>query len=263
MDNIIQDKQKSINSILRPQKMNDILEFLIVLDDFSYLNWCCCGKSSYDLIDSQKSKFPGKLIIISIIDLYSNTYIIDGHVQIKTLYIKMPKENMYVDSYKYQEKQFNSKFNELISIFSELNAKKVNFYFHNTDEESFNLESKLKVKVSDSNVYINKLHSQKIQKKMYIEFDKRSAHNTGIDIDIKKFGDKSKFFYLPKEFEWIEIIRNRVNGNMKIQKYSFVFSDDYAFSSHFYNSLKALEINFAYMSSKFNEIKIEYQVEYY
>jgi len=252
---------ESINSLLRPQKTNDIFEFLIILDEFSYIDCCFCSKSSYDIINSYKSKFPGRLAIINMNDL-SNTFIIDGYVKIKTLYIKMPKENIYVDSRKYQEKQFNSKFSELIRIFSELNAKKVNFYFQNTEQESLSFDSKLEVKVAtDTNVNVQNVHSQLIQKKMYIEFDKRADFNSVIDI--KKFSNKSKFFYLPKEFEWMEVINNRVNGNMKNQEYSFLFLDDYIFNSTFNNTLEFLDIKFGYETSKYNEITISYQVEYY
>jgi hypothetical protein len=187
-------------------------------------------------------------------------YIIDGPVQTKTLYIKMPKENVYVESTKYQEKQFHSKFNELISIFSELNAKKVNFYFHNMDERSLQIDSKLRVTPSiQKNVQLDESNTQNMRKKMSIDFDRRKDHN----IDINRFADSSKFYYLPKEFDWIEVIRNRINGNMKNQKYSFIFSNDYRFRSNFYDSLKKLEIEFGYASYKYNEIHIEYEVEYY
>jgi len=249
---------QSISKILRPLKTNHILQFLIVLDDFQYIHWCCC-KSTYDLIYLEKSKFPGNLKIVHVNEL-GDQYIIDGPVQTKTLYIKMPKENVYVESTKYQEKQFHSKFNELISIFSELNAKKVNFYFHNMDERSLQIDSKLRVTPSiQKNVQLDESNTQNMRKKMSIDFDRRKDHN----IDINRFADSSKFYYLPKEFDWIEVIRNRINGNMKNQKYSFIFSNDYRFRSNFYDSLKKLEIEFGYASYKYNEIHIEYEVEYY
>ena len=251
---------QSISKILRPLKTNHILEFLIVLDDFQYIHWCC-GKSTYDLIYLEKSKFPGNLKIVHVNEL-TNQYIIDGPVQTKTLYIKLPKENVYVESTKYQEKQFHSKFNELIAIFSELNAKKVNFYFHNMDESSLQIDSKLRVNpYLSKNVHIHQSNEQTmhIQKKMSIDFDRRKDSH----IDINRFTDSSKYYYLPKEFDWIEVIRNRNNGNMKTQKYSFIFSNDYRFRSNFYDSLKKLEIEFGYASYKFNEIHIEYEVDYY
>lgn len=255
---------QSITKILRPLKTNHILDFLIVLDDFQYIHWCCY-KSTYDLIYLEKSKFPGNLKIVHVNEL-GDQYIIDGPVQTKTLYIKMPKENVYVESTKYQEKQFHSKFNELISIFSELNAKKVNFYFHNIDERSLQFDSKLKIKGIipinngvNKNVHIHESNTQNIRKKMSIDFDRRKDSH----IDINRFADSSKFYYLPKEFDWIEVIRNRIHGNMKNQNYSFNFSNDYQFRSNFYDSLKKLEIEFGYASYKFNEIHIEYEVEYY
>jgi len=256
-------RKKSIQSLLRPLKTNHIFDFLIVLDDFNYINcWCWFwNRSNYDTINMQKSKFPGNLNLVHLSEL-TDEYIIDGPVQIKTLYLKMPKENIYVDSHKYQEKIFNSKFNELISIFSELNAKRINFYFHNMDQYSLDFSSKLKIKEIHSvgkETAISESYMQKIQKKMCIVFDRRPD----LTVHIEKFADSSKYHYLPKEFEWMDVIRNRVNGNMKNQTYSFTFSDNYKFKSRFYDSLKSLEIDFGYQTERFNELRVEYEVEYY
>jgi hypothetical protein len=255
--------KETIGTLLKNNKTNDFLEFLVILNDKDYITGYFT-KSYYQKLLEQKYYFPGELHIINEKELKNNNiknYFIEGNVMLKKIYIKLPKENIYVDSNNFQEKYFNSKINELISIFSIMNVKKIELSFNseNTDDFKLNISSSIHTNIdieAGVNNDINK-HNNLI-KKWKITFN-----NNKNQINIKDFTDKNKFYYLPKEAEWIEIIRKRVNRNMLTDNYVYSYSDTNNFNLKLFSNLKLLNIDLTYNNNKYNNIKIEYDVEYY
>ena len=258
-------KSMHICSLFDGVKLNDFNEFLIVLNDY-YYQWICLIPNEYDIIMSQKHNFPGKLHIkyeSQIRDDISGNYNIKGIVQFKTLYIKLPKENIYVDSLKFQEELFESKFNELLNIFACLNARYVDFYFQNMDKyiEIFSTSVSTSASLSKVEGGESILSNHKTQSKRRIRAEYSDKTNTPFDPE--KFKDKKTFYYLPKEHGWRNVIKNRLENKMLTQEYLYKYSESSVFSAEFYNCLRRLNIKFHYSSEKYNEIKIEYFIEYW
>ena len=258
-------KSMHICSLFDSVKLNDFNEFLIVISD-NYYDWLCIMQyffqKDFDIINSNKYFFPGKLHIkyeSEIRDDISGNFNIKGIVQLKTLYIKLPKENIYVDSSKFQEELFESKFNELLNIFASLNARYVDFYFHNMDTYLEHLS--VSASVSKLEAGESTLSNHKTQSKRRIRAEYSDKSNTPFNPE--KFKEKRMFYYLPKEYGWRNLIKQRLENKMMNQEYTYKYSESSFFSADFYNCLKRLNIKFHYASEKYNEVKIEYFIEYW
>jgi len=254
-----------ICSLFDDIKLNDFNEFLIVLSDY-YYDWLCILpffiQKEYDMISSNKYFFPGKLHIkyeSELRDDISGNFNIKGIVQLKTLYIKLPKENIYIDSSKFQEELFESKFNELLNIFASLNARYVDFYFHNMDTYLENLSTSASISRVEGGESIISNHKTQSKRRIRAEFSDKS--NTPFDPE--RFKEKRAFYYLPKEHGWRNVIKHRLENKMLNQEYTYKYSESSHFSADFYNCLKRLNIKFHYASEKYNEVKIEYFIEYW
>jgi hypothetical protein len=258
-------KSMHICSLFDGVRLNDFNEFLIVLSDYHYYDWLCIFpffQRELDIIKSNKYFFPGKLHIkyeSEVRDDISGNFNIKGIVQLKTLYIKLPKENIYVDSSKFQEELFESKFNELLNIFASLNARYVDFYFHNMDKYIENLSTSMSLSKVEAGESILSNHKTQSKRRIRAEYSDKSY--TPFDTD--KFKEKRVFYYLPKEHGWRNVIKNRLENKMLTQEYTYKYSESSFFSADFYNCLKRLNIKFHYASEKYNEVKIEYFIEYW
>ena len=80
---------------VKKNRQNDYLNFLVVLMDKHYRPGIF-QKSVYDSL--LNCEFPGKVDIIHHNDLSNNEFIIKDNVVFKKLYIKSPKENLYIDA---------------------------------------------------------------------------------------------------------------------------------------------------------------------
>lgn len=258
-------KSIHIYSLFDGVRLNDFNEFLIVLND-DYYSWLCfipfLSIRDNDIILSQKCFFPGKLHVKYESEIradISGNFNIKGMVQHRTLYIKLPKENIYVDSVKYQEELFESKFNELLNIFACLNAKHVDFYFYNMEQYMENISTSASLSKIETGESIQTNHKIRSTRRIRAEFSDKSNH----PFDPEKFKEKQIFYYLPKEHGWRNVIKNRLENKMLIQEYVYKYSESSVFSVDFYKCLKRLDIKFHYASEKYNELKIEYFIEYW
>lgn len=255
----------SIGSTLQQNTSNDIMNFLIVLSDKHYEKRTLFHRSDYDKLVKLKEYFPGPLHIINVNDLdkpENKQFIIEGNVMIKKLYARLPKEKIYVDFANFNEKYFNSKINELISIFSVLQAEKIVLSIHSESAEDIavNFAGGVRAKNIELDVGAGgEMHKNDcIEKKWEIKFSK-----TNTPIKTIELVDVKKFYYLPKEPEWIEIIRKRISRGMIEDNYVYTHHNDNHFSSSFFTDLQMLHIDVNYNSAKYNNISITYSVAYY
>ena len=75
--------------------------------------------------------------------------------------------------------------------------------------------------------------------------------------------DTKKFYYLPKEPEWIEIIRKRISRGMVEDNYVYNYYNSANFNAKLFSNLNVLNVDASYNSEKYNNITIEYEVDYY
>jgi hypothetical protein len=128
----LEDNQKlTISSLVEQNRQNNFMEFLIVLSDKHYKKKYCYSK--YSLYDNLlKNDFPGTINVINEKELKtSNNFIIKDSIIFKKIYIKSHKENLYIDSSKYEEYLLNSITNEFLRVISTLKPSSIKLKISN------------------------------------------------------------------------------------------------------------------------------------
>jgi len=265
---------KSITSILLQNKKNDFLEFLIILCDDDYKG-TFFYKSMYDNLLKQRKYFNDNINIVNKKDIKkSNEYLIDGMANLHKLYIKLPKENLYVDSSQFHNRYLNSKINELISVFTVLKAKCIKVTIESQTENNFKLNLSAGVKMNGVSFKTGAEKTQdknnKLKSDWELEFFQGNNGNNGNNgnctsnkININEFADEKRFYYLPKEAEWIDAIRKRVSQNVSSDKFTYSYSDTNDIKYKAFTNLQLFNISCDYNKKQFENININYEIEYY
>jgi len=272
---------KSISSILTKNKKNEFLEFLIILCDDDYKG-AFYYKSTYENVLKQRKFFNDNLTIVNKKEITKNNeYLIDGMATLKQLYMKLPKENLYVNSLQFHNRYLNSKINELISVFTVLKAKNIKVTIESQSENNFKFNLSTGVKMNGVSLKTgaekSKDSSNKLQSSWELEFfqgnksnngntnGNTNGNNTNTDtkININEFADDKRFYYLPKEAEWIDAIRKRVSQNVSSDKFTYSYSDTNDIKYKAFTNLHLFNISCDYNRKQFENITINYEIDYY
>ena len=285
-------KRTSITSIISENKHNDVLKYLIILNKEDYKP-LLLSKSLYEKIMIKKKLFNGKLYIENIdffhnlgspcedqveiseepncnADNINSNYLIDGNIIPRIIYVRLPKEKIYVPIEVFQERLLDSKLNELITIFSTLQAKKIDISVIHEQAEKININLGAGVGVNvygyDVNVDASIDNTNKINKKnsttRTMTFQNPDK-NIDSEFNMNVFGDYSQFFYLPKEFSWTNIIKRRINQKQLQDTYTYSYNDYNCISKELITHLKIMQFQFKYDTKRFENLKIEYVVDYF
>jgi hypothetical protein len=252
----------TITTLVKQNRMNDFLNFLIVLADKHYTKTHFWRKKSlYDELSEQD--FPGIINIVNQSELkLSSKYIIKDAVSLKKLYIKLPKENLYVDSLKFEENLLNSITNEFLRVISTLKPMsiKIQIFNQNKNEIEFDVNTMILFQGSDLGFGMKnqQTNNSNNKKEWLLTFRKDKSK-----MDLSCFLDKSKFYYLPKYTEWMDLIHNRVNYNVNTAKYVYEHTTDNNINIEFLEKMKLLSIDCKYKKSKYENIRFEYEIDYY
>jgi len=253
----------SLTQTLEDSRVNRFMEFLIILQDNHYEKGFLGRKSVYEKIMKDKYLFPGELLTLHKDALEWQTHIkIDGAIMTKKLYIKLHKENIYVDASKYQEKLIQSTISEFMRIIFSLNPQHITLQMSNDNNDSLAavLNASVNVKgvvagIGGSNEKLNETHRDNT---WVLNFDDRREY-----IDVNIFLDNKKFHYLPNHPEWNDVIRNRVLYGAKDYHYVYNYNDSQEISNDFIAKLQVLDIDFKYDKKKYENFSLEYNIVYY
>lgn len=244
---------------------NEKLCFLTLLVDNDYIkNNYCYKYSNEDILLSKKDLFPGILKVMSYKDIeLQKEYIIEDIPLPKEIYIKLPKENIYISSDNFQFRYLLSQNNELINIFILLGAKTIkwNIKQENNLDKKININSGINVKGIDFNTGIN-LDEQKNNTSIFLNELHFSNTKTPLSFDMFK-NNENEFYYLPGKYEWQNIIKRRIKRGLQYDKYVYKYNNCYKLNSSLISKLKFLEINFNYDYETYNNLEIEYEIIYY
>ena len=262
MDQIENKEMFTITTLVKQNRQNDFIHFLIVLADKHYQKkhfW-----SSQSLYDSlSKEEFPGVTDIIKLQDLQKSTnFIIKEAVVLKKLYIRLPKENLYVDSFKYEEYLLNSITNEFLRVISTLKPMSIKIQMFNQNKNDFEFDVNTSISFQgidlESDVKNQQTNNSSNKKEWLLTFRKDKNK-----MDLSCFLDTTKFYYLPKYTEWTDLIHNRVNYNVNTAKYVYEHTIDNNINLEFVEKMKFLNIDCKYKKSKYENIRFEYEIDYY
>ena len=274
-DPLAMTKLLTITRVVNVNKINnDMLQYLIVLKKDDYRS-STFSKSTFERLNENRELFNGILNIEkleSFITDYStspyntihNKYQIEGNITPKILYIRLPKEKLYVPADVFQERYLDSKINELITIFSTLCSKTINIsvIHENSSNINFSVGAGANIKGIDVKAKAGKETNKSniITTTREITFQEPKTNET---LDVEVFGNYEKFFYLPKDESWINIIRRRINNKSLGDEYKYNYTDYNCVSKELSAHLKALHISLQYNSNKYENLSIEYDVEYF
>ena len=178
-------------SLKRKRKANK-LRFLMILQDVDFKR---CIYSKYDIIMYNKTNFPGMLTIERFDESNNFPYTIQGPAMPRQLYIMLPKECIYVTSNNFTEKLIRSKLRELMDIFIVLQAKKIKFFYSDSQKSSSNIGVEIgSLHPNISSTIDNRIDNEETKQYGFLyemHFEKPTA-----PIDLKKFLEPY-YYYLP------------------------------------------------------------------
>ena len=254
---------KSISTLLDVNRDNTITSFLIIITDEQYKKKYFRSNSYYDNLKAKEYMFPGILDIVNIKDLKGNKeFIIKDQVIPLQLYIKLPRENIYVLSDKYYESYFLSQMNELIRIFTTLKAETIDIHIEQDRHTSSVININGGIHYTPVDLEAQYSDTKREQNKTVTTKNMTFKYNEK-EIDINDFTVKKHFYYLPNQDEWQDIIRNRVKKCMIKDKYFYNYVNNVILSKELVAQLKVFNIGYRYNVENNKNIEIKYNVSYF
>ena len=144
--------RKIINKINNKENKNEKLKFLILLNEDDYKKYLYIFPSRKNRLKSQKSNFPGELIIEKYENIDKLNYKIENIPIPNQLYIMLPKEKLFINSENFTSRLIDSKLEELKDIFILLKAKSVKITKNLKTSSKKNIEINGAVNINQINV---------------------------------------------------------------------------------------------------------------
>ena len=237
---------------------NTKLRFLILLPDSDYRKWFY---SYRDLLWYRRGMFPGKLMLERFEDIEDLSYVIDGPVMPRQVYIMLPKEKIYVPSDQFTEKYIRSKMRELVQIFVALRAKSIKYTRYDSVEEGSKLVADIGTNVPKlfETTGIQVEHTESKKKGTQYEIQLIPVQKP---IDTTIFQDHQEFYYLRREPSWRDMILRRVDGHVVLDKYTYFNREVNLFTSNLSQKLQWFQLNIEYDWSKYQDFHMDYEVTY-
>jgi hypothetical protein len=247
---------------------SDIMEFLIVLNAKDYESMCPLTPSYSTQVRRNEDDLPGILHLMNIININdtieSNSrpkYVTQDIVIPRALYIKLPKENIYIKSEKWEYEYLKSQIHEIIHIFGILGAKSIKYEIINSDRNNFNVGAGLNVGELPvgGDLQITSRRGTSTELSGELEF----PIPRNIIPSIELIHQSSNIFYLPKKYDWMNICRRRIERQVTSDDFVYKFNSDMCFSTKLTGKLDKLGISFNFESTSVNNLHMKFNVEYY
>ena len=163
---------------------------------------------------------------------------------------------------KFEENLLNSITNEFLRVISTLKPMsiKIQIFNQNKNEIEFDVNTMISFQGTDLGIGMKnqQTNNSNNKKEWLLTFRKDNSK-----MDLSCFLDKSKFYYLPKYSEWIDLIHNRMSYNVNTAKYVYEHTTDNNINIEFLEKMKFLSIDCKYKKSKYENIRFEYEIDYY
>lgn len=241
-------------------RKNTIAEFLVVLRESDYRSGFF-SKSYYKKLLKKRESIPGKLTIIKFNEINKHQYILIKDIVVpRLMYIKLPKENIYVKSNEWEYEYLKSQLQELIYIFGSLGAKKLTYNLSNNNIENKNIG----VSLLTSNLPIEnkiKIENKILNEKHFNGHIKYAKSIIKPSFELLK-QDKS-LYYVYNKYDWKQIIQRRLKNYVLNDEFTYKFISELNFDFELKNMLKNIGISFNYNSSSIFNFSINFNVEYY
>lgn len=265
------NKIRQIINYLCENKESIKYEFLILLSDeyFIIKNKIFPSKKFY----IKKLLFPGKLIIEKYSNLNNNNekYSFKNNPMPNELYIKLPKEQVYVLYSEFEYQLLESKLKEFYSILKLIGTKnvKISKIIKNLENTNtiFSTEVKLDSYIENINVTNEYVIKNEDDTMILFTQELNFNNNDDKDPDIEQIINNN-YFYLPTDIDLQSLIIRRIENNKINDMYTYVHHENNLISKKTLTKLNKFKIgnnsyvNFDYSLKKISNFQIEYVIEY-
>ena len=249
---------------------NDIMEFLIVLKKSDFDSKPKCANFHSKII-KYENDIPGilncvDLLKVSELDVDTNIpkFIFRDIVVPRIMYIKLPKENIYVKSEEWEFEYMKSQIQEIIVIFGLLGAKKITYDI--SDNCAENKEIGANLGISDIAVVSG-------DAKMEVKYGKSaySKFNGEVEFPIPKNSvptlkailKEKNLYYLPRKFHWKTMVRNRIKSHTIRNKFDYEFGKDMYIDTNLTAKFNNIGVGFKFGASNISSFRMLFDVEYH
>jgi hypothetical protein len=249
---------------------NDVMKFLIVLAENDFKANCWPFKRYSTSVKNGGAYLSGELDVISIRDISQRKdgkhsknllkYKINEITNLKTLYIKLPKENMYVKSNVWQFEYMKSQIREIIHIFGLLGAKSVEYKVLSSNLSSFEFSSNVSAGniPIESGATINNKNGLSTEISGNITYQVPDKFPTSCILC-----SSDNIYYLTRKDDWKDICERRITNKATSDNFTYKFNTDISFSFKVTEKFKKLGISFNVSSDETKNFTMEFKVNYY
>lgn len=245
------------------QMRNDVLEYLIIIDDEDELqrkNYYCDSTYRKKLEDTERA-LRGELYIYTIDDVNNMNIIIKGILETNKLYVKLPKEKIFVSSKIFDSEYMKSQLTELIYIFRKTKATTLKIKQKQSNDSIRDLSLGAGVDISDITIGIDISRSSdnKNETSFTSELEFEIQDDSSYVNDLIELYDDPKIHYLKRFYDWQNFVEERLDGKSK--KITFRFCNQSILSNKTKASIELSKLNinceFSKLNSSLNTITFE------
>jgi len=229
-------------------RTNDLIDYAVVLPDSDFKSWLFFPSRA----DALRLQIPG-LQILTDHDVRQNVLIFERAPRHHVLYLKLPKEGLFIEASEFQDRVVQSELGEFISVLARLGAQSVTVNFVNG-------------LVKDSSAHFLVPH-------VGAHAEMTTAHN-GSKQWIQRFADTQTihpdafkdpvtYFYLPKHPDWVDLITNRLQYSGLEARYTYRHCSRSAASAGLIAKLKGFGVDCNFSSSALSCSELDYEIIYY
>ena len=249
--------------------MNDIMDFLIVLNNRDFTSKRCFKQKYSTQVEHSGEYLSGVLNVVPIKRMSEMTYNYDKPqvkykindiLNLKTLYIKLHKENEYVKSNDWSFEYRKSQVRELVIIFGLLGAKQVEYKMINSHSSGLNFSTELvagSIPV-ESGVTISNQQNTSTEISGNISYQPPEVFPVKSTVYCA-----DGIYYLRRKKDWQEICDRRIFTKATIDNFVYKCHTDVAFSLKVTEKFKRLGISFNVDSEQAKNFTMEFNVTYY
>ena len=258
---ISESKIRNIINEIKSRRRNVPFEYLILLSDEYFYRRYILFSSYANKIRRKRYSLPGKLRVIKYSNMDINLFnqFEDNPIP-NEIYIKLPKEKLYVLYEDFSFKYLYSQIQEFYDILSILGAESI--ILKRTTNESLINNLGMSIGTNSTPIKINQAAEVKNEMENITQLFQEMKFLVNNTPNIDKFLDLKRFYYLSKKTDWQSLIIRRIEKNQIKDKFIFYYSNRKLLSTKFVSYLQKLNVSYESKFEVINNIKIEYDIDY-
>ena len=233
-------------------RTNDSIEYAIVLPDADFQSsWFFPARAT------QLKLYLPSLRVLTDADVRANLIIFERAPRHNVLYLKLPKEHLFVEAAEFQDRVVHSELSEFISVLARLGAESITVRMRHRSSSQTSGGLTLAAPGLDVGVCGEATAASDGAK----EWTQRFADTQVIRAET--FKNKDQYFYLPKHPDWVDLITTRLQYSGLEARYFYRHANRSSASASLVAKLKSHGVECDFRQSTFDAVELEYKIVYY